>query len=40
MGHVQRRVGTNLREYKRKGKGQKLFDGKRSKIMSRSKPYK
>ena len=28
VGHVQKRLGTNLREYKRKGKGQKLSDGK------------
>ena len=28
VGHVQKRMGTNLREYKRKGKNRKLADGK------------
>ena len=28
VGHVQKRMGTNLREYKRKGKSRKLADGK------------
>ena len=28
VGHVRKRLGTNLREHKRKGKGQKLSDGK------------
>ena len=28
VGHVQKRMGTSLREYKRKGRGKKLDDGK------------
>ena len=28
VGHVQKRMGTGLREYKRKNRGRKLRDGK------------